>query len=52
MSLRAMGVTIDCFDPERLADFWAGRSDSRTGKEMVNRMSPSRVPTLSVPLII
>ncbi|HIF65659.1 MAG TPA: hypothetical protein EYG17_06800 [Acidimicrobiia bacterium] len=24
MSLRAMGVTIDCFDPERLADFWSG----------------------------
>lgn len=24
MSLRSMGVTIDCFDPERLADFWAG----------------------------
>ena len=24
MSFRALGVTIDCFDPERLADFWAG----------------------------
>ncbi len=23
MGLRAMGVTIDCSDPERLADFWA-----------------------------
>ena len=23
MSVRAMGVTIDCADPERLADFWA-----------------------------
>ena len=22
MGLRAMGVTIDCSDPERLADFW------------------------------
>ena len=23
MGLRAMGVTIDCHDPEQLADFWA-----------------------------
>ena len=23
MSVHAMGVTIDCFDPERLADFWS-----------------------------
>ena len=23
MSLRAMGVTVDCSDPERLADFWS-----------------------------
>ena len=23
MGLRAMGVTIDCSDPERLADFWS-----------------------------
>ena len=26
MSLRAMGVTIDCSDPEVLADFWAQAS--------------------------
>ena len=24
MGLRAMGVTVDCSDPERLADFWSG----------------------------
>ena len=24
MGLRAMGVIVDCSDPERLADFWSG----------------------------
>ena len=47
MSLRAMGVTIDCSDPEVLADFGRKRSVSPTKREMEDRTSLCLVRTLT-----